>query len=907
MLVGRARERSRIGALLSDAAAGSGAVLVLTGEAGIGKSALVRDACERAEGLSVLRATGVESEAELPFSGLHELLHPLLGLVGELPPPQAAAMRGAMAVTDEPVDRFCVFAAALSLLAAAAAEQPVLAVVDDAQWIDSISLEALGFAARRLGSDPVGILVAAREEPAGFPESRFERLRLAPLAVDDVAGLVVGVLERSLSESLVGRVAEASRGNPLAALEVAAAARDDRLAARIALGEPVPVRRLITESFAGRIDRLSAPAQLALLVCAAGEADATHVVIDAARRLGVEPSAFAEAEHAEVIMGDEDHLRFRHPLLRSTVYGRATTDDRRRAHGALADSLEGAAGTALPRRAWHLAAATVAPDERVAAELASAAARFAERSGNLAAAYAYERSAQLTPARTRRAERLVAAAEAARLAGRAERARELLVSADELTGDPALRADIAFKHAMLDAWTGSIERAGVRYAALADSVMETDPNRGALALAHAAGAAVAAGDTGAALAPARRAGELLDQGGLADRTASSVREALGTVLVLRGMPNEGGPLLREAAGWFERHDEGRDYVAQALLWTEDYELAYRCLRPLADRARRTGDLRALSSALEIEAQLDFRVGDWRAAHAAAEESARLAADSGQVVQLAFSLGVLALIEAGKGDPASGEHARRADEIAAASGLAVIAEYTGAARGLDALGDGRPADALAELVAVEQHVAHTGRGQPGVLQWEADLLEAAARCDDHPAERLDSLAERARRTGHSWAAAVRARVAGMLADDYALLFADALAGAERAAAPFEAARTRLCWGQRLRRDGLRVHAREQLHLGLEGFERLGARPWADAALRELAATGERPRRRAAGADEELTPQELQIAQLVGAGASNKEVGAQLFLSPKTVETHLTRIYRKLGVSSRTQLALRLDDL
>ncbi len=279
---------------------------------------------------------------------------------------------------------------------------------------------------------------------------------------------------------------------------------------------------------------------------------------------------------------------------------------------------------------------------------------------------------------------------------------------------------------------------------------------------------------------------------------------------------------------------------------------------------------------------------------------RLSADTELTVQLAYSLGVLAIVEAARGDAASAAHAAQADEIAARNRLGVIAEYTGAARGLDALGRGRPGDALAHLQSVARRVEATGRRQPGVLQWEGDALEAAVRADrlDLAGPGLELLERTARETENAWASAVAARIAGLLADDYRPHFELALEGA---GGPFERARTRLCFGGRLRRDGLRVDARKQLHRALEGFRRLGAAPWADAAERELGASGEKLRRRAPDAEEELTAQEHQIAALVAEGASNKDVAAQLFLSTKTVEAHLTRIYRKLGVSSRTQLA------
>ncbi|HKG65344.1 MAG TPA: AAA family ATPase [Solirubrobacteraceae bacterium] len=906
MLVGREAELDRIDAVLAGARAGGGAVLVLTGEPGVGKSALLEAAAGRGGDMRLLRAAGAEHEAELPFSGIHELLHPVLGLIGELPAPQAGALRGALAMSDEPVERFAVSAAVLGLLGAAAAEAPLLVCVDDAQWIDSASLEALGFAARRVRR--AAVLIAFRDEVVpSFRASRFELLALGGLAQEAIAALVGGAAERPLSSNLVTRVARATQGNPLAALEVAAAVSDSRLAGRIGLGEPLPPGRLISHAFERRLGELSEPARRALALAAAGESDGAHVILDAAQRLGLPADAFAEAERAGALAVAEDRLRFRHPLLRSLAYARAGAEQRRAAHAALAAALPAGPGTAGERRAWHLAAATVAPDEGVAATLAAAAERFAQRTGYHAAAYAYERAAELTPAAPRRAERLVAAAEASRLGGRPAHARELLMDAAPLVQDVALRDEVALKDAMLEAWLGSVAVAAERYAAIAEDVMERDPDRGAYALSLAAGTWIAAGDTGAALVSARRAAGLLP--GASEATACTVRETLGTVLVLRGEPAEGAPLLREAAAWFEREGElpGRDYVAQALLWLGDHELARRLLDPLLVHADQVGDIRALTSALEVHAQLELRTGCWREAHAAAAESVRLSEDTGLTVQLAYSLAVLAIVEAALGEPAAVAHATEADEIAARNRLTVIAEYTGAARGHAALAAGRPTDAVAELTEVARRVDRTGRRLPGVLQWEADLLEAAVRAEQTDTARrgLAELDRAAIETGHAWATVVAARIAGMLADEHRPHFETALRLHETAAAPFEAARTRFCFGQRLRRDGARIEAREQLRAAAEGFRAIGAKPWTEAAERELGATGERLRRRAPEAPEELTTQERAIAELVAAGASNKDVAAELFLSPKTVEAHLTRIYRKLGVNSRTQLARQLE--
>ena len=349
-------------------------------------------------------------------------------------------------------------------------------------------------------------------------------------------------------------------------------------------------------------------------------------MLTAAGRLELPPDAFAEAERAGAIAVEDDRVRFRHPLLRSLAYRGAPAEQRRRAHGALAGCLTAAPGTESERRAWHLAAAAVAPDEEVAGALAAAAERFAQRTGYLAAAYAYERAAELTPDPGRRGERLVEAAEATRLAGRPARARELLARRRGARRSTTRCAPTSRSRRRCSrrGWARSRSPPSATRAWPTRSPTPTAPPRRS-PTPPAPRSRPATPST--ALASARRAAELLD--GISGHTACTVRETLGAVLVLRGEPAEGAPLLRAAAEWFEAEGEmpGRDYVAQALLWVEDYALARRLLDPLLAHARRVGDLRALTSALEVQAQLDYRTGDWRAAHAAAEESVRLSADT----------------------------------------------------------------------------------------------------------------------------------------------------------------------------------------------------------------------------------------------------------------------------------------
>ncbi len=911
MLVGRAAELARIDRLLDDARATRSGVLVIAGEAGLGKTSLLENAIGRAEDMPVLRAHGVESESELAFAGLHELLAPIVDCIEEIAEPQAAALRGALLLARaEPVDPFTVYAAVLSTLGAASDRAPLVLVVDDAQWLDAASADALAFAGKRLRSEGIALLVALRSDSQSpFLNAHFSRVDLAPLDRGAAAQLLEDARGRGPGALVVEQLVDTTAGNPLALIELATELSDAEFDGRAPL-RPILRTRIIEEAFAARLRPLPETARKALLVAAASESDRMHELVPAAEALDVDLSGFEAAEEAGVVRIDDGRLQFVHPLLRAAVLAAASPPQVRNAHRALAEAVVGNRGP--ERRAWHLAAAALAPDEEIAQALESAAEESRLRSGYLAAARALERAARLSPDDNDRARRLVAAAVSARRAGRAPWAWDLLAEAHALTTEPAVQTDIEFQRAAIEAWRGSIGSAKDRYIRVADRLESEDPARAAEALAYAAALSVVSGETRAALTTARHAAALVERASVDEEAEARVLETLGCVLLLRGETSEGLALIRRVASWFDEHDDpaNSEYVAACLIWIEEYAHARRLLEALVDAARSAGDLRTLAEALEILSDLEFRTGRWSAALAAATESARLAEDTDQTVQLAYSLGALAVIEAAQGDEACVRHAEHARAIAADYGLSVLTEFVGFALGLFELGTGSPERAAAHLDEVARYAERTERVEPAVLQWAADRVEALFLSDrlNEAEQALATLERQAHATGRVWARAAAARCRGLLADEseFEEHFEEALRWEARAPLPFEHARIELAFGQRLRRSRRRVDSREHLRSALDVFERLGARPWAERTRRELQASGETLRRRDAAATDALTPHELQVALLVAGGASNREAAARLFLSPKTIESHLSSIYRKLGVRSRVALAQRLRE-
>ena len=894
MLVGRGTEQARIDALLDAARAGRSGALVLVGEPGIGKTTLLRHAVTAARGLKVLEARGTESESELAFSGLSDLLGPVVGYVEELPPPQALALSSALALGETaPAGRFAVAAATLGVLAAAAEDGPLLVIVDDAHWLDGPSRDAVAFAARRLGAEGIALLLATRVDHAAF--SGLERIELAGLDGDAARTLIASAptpVAPAVGEALLA----ASGGNPLALLELPGMLTVDQRAGHEPLEDPLRLGPSLERAFRQRLDDLPESVRWALLVAAAGDSDSLTPIVDV---LGGDVGALEAAEAAGLVTLADGALQFRHPLVRAAAYQAAPPAERRRAHRALADALAGDDG----RRVWHLAAAATGPDEDVAALLERTADLAAERSGYAASATALRRAARLTPVQSERVRRLFLAGQRADLAGRTDEALSLLDEA--LDSDDALfRARVQHLRGRILSFRAPREAIETILVPEAERIEQLDPS---LAVHMLTDAALALPDDSGSLPLLQRAKAVAEHS--REPVAPEVRLILETLLETERFDSPADwhwDGLLELANDLS-YSESLLAVAEGASFEGEFAAAGELLGRVIGTARRSSALGVLASGLSILVWHDYYTNRWTHAVAHGTEALQLIEETGRVRHLAPLLFMLGRLDAVSGrEQECRAHVERAVEVSRQLELDDLAEWQGAvALGLLELGLGHPGEAVRHL---EQGVCdERGALIPGVARGHGDLIEAYARAND-PERARAALAEwepRVRSYERGWALAVCARCEGLLADDDRIdeHFEEALRRHDEAPVPFDTARTHLAYGERLRRAHRRVDAREHLREALAAFDRLGARPWAERARAELAATGERLRKRDPYAAEELTAQELQVALIVAGGATNREAAAQLFVSPKTIEAHLGSVYRKLGIRSRTELAGR----
>ncbi|MBV8947080.1 MAG: AAA family ATPase [Solirubrobacterales bacterium] len=909
MLYGRELERFRIGELLEGARESRSGALVLLGEAGVGKSALLEDARDRASDMQVLVGRGIESEAQLPFAALHQILRPILGYLERLPDPQARALRGALGLeTTVASDRFLIYLAALSLLAEAAEDHRVLCLVDDAHWLDEASADALVFVARRLEAEGIVMLLCARERDVRhFNASGLPELKLGPLPHDAAGALLDHQAGVALSPDARERLIAATGGNPLALVELPALLNEAQLSGLELLLDPLPVSARIERAFLARARELPDNSQILLLLCATDDTGDLGPVLAAAAQLGAGSEALDAVEQTGLVVVRGTRFEFRHPLVRSAVYQSAPLSRRRAAHRALAGALE--AESQADRRAWHRAAASLEPDPSVVDDLERAAGRARERSGFGDASHAFERAAALTADAGERARRLTAAAESAYLAGRLERALLLLRRARPLATGPMQQADIDRYRGLTEMSHGIPADACQILLGAAKGVAAVDGERAMELLNFASVAAVYAGDAAAAVAIAalargltvpdspqmRMLVELLSGlGSHFEGDFATAADRLGGALALE-QQLEGGALADEPVSLMR--------AGRAAMFLGDDEFGLRIHRAAAARARSAGTLGLLTQILPRLGHAELSAGRWASAAANAEEGLALARESGQHDFVAYQLVLLALIAAHRGqEEACRSLAGQGLELASARRVTLVAEFARWALAVLELGLGHAAEAFGRA----REISVTG----AVFWAGLDRIEAAARAGETDAARewLTSFEPWARNGRAVWARAVALHCRALLASEEEAegLFKAALAAHGEAARPFERARTELAFGEFLRRGRRRVEAREHLRAALDGFEALGAMPWAERTRMELRASGQTARRRDPSTRDELTAQELQIASLVTQGLTNREVAAQLFLSPRTVDFHLRNVFRKLGVSSRTQLAtLDLD--
>ncbi|QXJ23907.1 AAA family ATPase [Actinomadura graeca] len=914
MLYGRETEQARISSLLAEARDGgrSGA-LVLRGEAGIGKSALLESA---ADGVPrVLRAVGIEAESGIAFAGLNQLLWPVRDRLGALPDAQAAALRSVLADPGAtgagPRDRFTTGLAVLTLLADLADDdrpglvwegdpphppgRPVLCLADDAQWLDTATAEALLFAARRLAAEGVVMLFAARDEAftgTGLPELRLDRLDR-----DAAASLAAA---RRVPPAVRDRVVRESKGNPLALLEFGAAGLSMPDGSR-----PLPVTDQVVASFRNQIGGLPDEARLMLLIAAAEGRGYMPSLLGAARALGVGLSDLEAAERARLVEVTGRRIAFRHPLIRAASYQGAVTAQRVAVHQALADSSDD-----LNCRARHRASAAMAPDEDVAADLEAAAERARDLTGYATAAALFRQAAELTPAAGARAARLGAAAETILQAGQPAEAEELAASAAKLTGDPVEHARLGRVRAAVEYERGD-PRAAARL--MVEHAAHAAPDDRAAMLRAGATYAWTSGESSAVL----RAAGLLP----GDRTVQGLAHLAG------GDYERGLPLLsalvgeaRAGLGTSETtggHDEddcvageiasrrdapdpaGHVRAAWLALIIGDDEAASALAAADAAHCRRHGLIGALPTVLQTQAQTRIAAGLHADAESIVAEAIALARDTGLSRREGRLGAVLARIPAIEGDET------RLHELIEKAPPPHCGLAANALALLD-LGLGRYDDALRRLDDIAQGPR---RYSAEVMLSAADRIEAAVR-SGRPAQArpvLDQFRAWAEAGKQPWALAVASRCEALL-DDTEEPYTRAVHLHERSTRPFERARTELLYGEWLRRNRRRSDARIPLRSAADIFEQLRAVPWLDRARAELRATGEpgtgTPTVSVPTAPDlldRLTPQELQVVRLAAAGTSSREIAAQLFLSPRTVEYHLYKAYPKLGVSSRRQLS------
>ena len=873
---------------------------MVRGEAGVGKSALLGEAARRAEGMTVLRAVGVESEAEFAFAGLHQVLAPGLGRVDALPAPQAAALRGAFGLSAERTDdRFLVSLGALGVLADLSDAGPVLVLVDDAQWLDRPSAEALGFMARRLGAEPVAMLLAAREgearrfEGAGLPE-----LRLRPLGRDDARRLLERRAGRAIAPHVAERLVALTGGNPLALMELPAALDAPQLTGRAPLPDRLPLTSRLEHAFADRARDLDERARAVLAVAVADDTGGLALVMRAAARMGAGVADLERVEASGLAAVTGDRLVLRHPLARSVLQRGLPFALRQAAHAALAEVLDGPEDA--DRRAWHRAAATFVPDEEVAAELERTAERAGARGGHAAAATTLERAAQLSVDERHRADRLASAAEAAWRSGRAPWAQALADQAEALAPDGRLRGRILSVRAAIAFTRGAPADARAMLEEAASAA--PDPASASDLLLRAAEAAVRAGDGEGTERIRRRLDALPETGEMLGRTWLR-----GVGAIAEGRVEEAAVLLAEVASRGESLGDPRALVwaANAGVWLGDAERALALQSRAIEFARVRGALATVAVALTRRGAFLAWHGRVDEAGADGDEALRLTEEAGIDNSVAQSQAVLAAVAAMRGDEEGCRaEAGRALAAAAARGLMPVWETATWSLALLEVGRGRYEAALEHLEPLV--LGAWGAGSTPLSHYAAvpELVEAAVRAGrpELAGPALERFTRWSEVMGVGWAAALGERCRGLLAEGDAAIahleHALALHAGERW--PLMGAVTRLHLGEALRRARRRTEARTHLRAAAAAFEGAGARLLADRAHAELRATGEAVRPRTAGA-EALTPQERRIARFVATGASNKEVASQLFLSPKTVEYHLAKVFQKLGIASRADLA------
>ena len=902
-LLGRGREREVLGRLLEGVRAGHGGVLVLHGAPGVGKTALLEFALEDAHDFGVVRTAGIEGEMELPFAALQQLCSPIIELTERLPEPQRGALAVAFGLSAGPApDPFLVGLAVLGLLSEAAEERPLLCVVDDAQWLDDASARGLAFLARRLLAEKIALLFAVRERGAtlaGFPE-----INIGPLGRRDARALLESVLPARVDERVLERIVAETRGNPLALLELPRGMTPTQLAGGFGLPEALSLSARIEEHFTRRLASVPPDGRRLLLLAAADPTGDLALVSQAAERLEI-PESAARTLESDGLLDLNAGVVFRHPLARSAVYRASTADERSEVHLALADATD--PGVDPDRRAWHRAQATSMPDEDVAAELERSAARAQARGGFAAAAAFLERSSVLTLDTARRAVRALGAAQAKYEAGSLDEALTLAANAEVGPLEGLQRAELGLLRARI---SFAAERGNESPRLLLTAAKDFEPfdsRRARQIYLDALSAALFAGRLAGSCGAREVAAAVRALPSPASPLAAADLLLDGLARMITEGPSSGTPALREALRAFSSgnvgEDDGRRWRgwlagrAAGFIW--DYDAWDSLTMRQVRAARKAGALAELPFALSTRVGVCLFGGEVASAAALVEEADALAeATDGRIVPPYGVLTVAAF--RGREDELT-RSIPTSTEVFLRDGEGMGLTLSQWARALLFVGLGRYDEAFA---AAEQ-----ASEDPHELWFSSfalvELIEAASRSgrNKRADEALEILAASTSASGTPWALGVEARSRALLArgGDAERLYREAIDRLEPTRLRADLARARLLYGEWLRRERRRLDAREQLRIAYDFFSDVGMEAFAERARVELRATGEHARTRTVHTLDQLTPQEAQISRLVAQGHTNREIAAQLFISPSTVEYHLRKAFRKLDVKSRTQLA------
>jgi len=899
ILRGRTRECALVDGLIADVRRGESRSLVLHGETGIGKTALLEYLIASASDLTVTRAAGVESEMELAYSGLHQLCGTSMDRLAKLPVPQRLALEIVFGLREGAApDRFLVALAVLSMLSEASEERPVLCVIDDAQWLDQSSALTLAFVARRLLAEPVGLVFAVREVSDQL--RHLPSLEVCGLRNGDARGLLTSGVQFRLDDQVCERILAESRGNPLALLELPRGISATELAG-FGTGSISVLSDGIEENFRRRLAALPEETRLLLLIAAADPLGEPTIVWRAAERLGVRAEAGAPAEEAGLCEFGA-RVQFRHPLVRAAAYTTGPLPERRRAHAAIAEVTDAEADP--DRRAWHHALAAVAPDEAVADELERSAARARARGGQAATAAFLERAVDLTLDPVHRAERALAAAEAKYLAGSAEDALRLGTVANRGPLDEhqrvrvgVLRGRVAMMQRRPRDAAPELLRAAQRLERF-DRRAARETYRDAFIAAIVAGRL--AGDTGLqeVAAAIRSAAPSSDPPSATDELLDAL------ALLIDAGWSAGAEALAQALAAFPpaltSGDVGLPWLFLAgyvSLWVWDEGM----LDALSSRAlalvRDEGVLALLPPVASVRVAWDLFAGDLSSASAHVEEQETIY-DAIGGPRSSGSRIALAAVRGREAELAQLDESTTRDAVARGDGMGVTMRHWSTAVLCNGLGRYDTALEAAKLGAAHPPDMH-------VSSWAlSELVEAAARCGqpEAAADALGRLAEMAHACGTDWVTGIDARARALVADraDAEELYRYAIECLERTRLRTELARAHLLYGEWLRRDRRRIDAREQLRHAQDMFSAIGMEAFAARAGRELLATGETARKRTDQTRDDLTAQEVRIARFARDGLSNVEIGARLFISPRTVEYHLHKVYTKLGITSREHL-------